>query len=238
MTIVIMQPTYLPWSGYFNLIAQATEFIFHDDVQFSHQSWQQRNRIVVQAQPYVLTAPVLTSDRGPQLIREVCVDDNQNWRKKHLRTIQQTYARHPFGREVTGLVERALELRSNRLAEINVALIRAFCKALGWEPSFHLSSQLQVPGARSERLLGMCRLFKADTYLSPQGSRDYLEEDAVFAGSEVQVVYQDFEPLPYPQRGVTEFVSHMSIVDLLANVGFEAGRKYIEPQTARADDVA
>ena len=233
-----MQPTYLPWSGYFNLIARAEEFVFLDDVQFSHQSWQQRNRIVVNGQPYVLTVPVLTSDRGPQLIRDVAVDDSKHWRKKHLRTIQQTYARHPFGREAVSLVEGTLESGGNRLAQINMALIGAFCQALGLQPSCHLSSELQVAGTRSERLLGMCRLFHADTYLSPRGSREYLEDDAVFTGSEVQVVYQDFDPPPYPQRGAAEFVSHMSIVDLLANVGFEQGRRYVAPPTTRVDGIA
>ncbi|MGO9114468.1 MAG: WbqC family protein [Thermoguttaceae bacterium] len=232
MIACIMQPTYLPWSGYFNLIAQSKEFVFLDDVQFSHQSWQQRNRIVVNGQPYVLTVPVLASDCGPQLIRDVCVDDSKNWRKKHLRTIQQTYARHPFGREAACLVERTLQLGSNRLAEINMALIRGFCEALGLQPSFHLSSELRVPGARSERLLKICRLLGAQTYLSPRGSQDYLEEDGVFAGSEIALVYQEFVPAPYPQRGMAEFISHMSVVDLVANVGLEGGRMYVKPVAA------
>ncbi len=229
MKIAIMQPTYLPWSGYFNLIAQADDFVFLDDVQFSHQSWQQRNRIVVNGQPYVLSVPVLTADRGPQTICEVRVDESKNWRKKHLRTLQQAYARHPFGKQTVALVEGAIGSGSDLLMEIDIAIILAFCQAMKLTPKFHRSSELAVTGTRSERLLEMCRLFAAQTYLSPRGSQDYLEEDSVFAGSEIALVYQQFVPVPYPQRGVAEFISHMSIVDLAANVGFEEGRKCVEP---------
>jgi hypothetical protein len=228
MTVCIMQPTYLPWSGYFNLIAQAKDFVFLDDVQFSHQSWQQRNRIVVNGQPYVLSVPVLTSDRGPQPICAVRVDESKHWRKKHLRTLQQAYAKHPFGRQAAALVEDAVGDGSDLLMEINIAVIRAFCRAMGLAPAFHRSSELAVTGARSQRLLAICRLLAAQSYLSPRGSQDYLEEDGVFAGSEIALVYQEFNPAPYPQRGVSQFISHMSIVDLVANVGFEAGRKYVE----------
>jgi hypothetical protein len=232
MTVCIMQPTYLPWSGYFNLIAQAEDFVFLDDVQFSHQSWQQRNRIVVDGRPFVLSVPVLTSERGPQPICEVRVDESKNWRKKHLRTLQQAYARHPFGKQAAALVEGAMGGGSDLLMEIDIAVIRAFCRALELAPRFHRSSELAVTGARSQRLLEMCRLLGAKTYLSPRGSEDYLEEDGVFVGSEIALVYQQFVPAPYPQRGAAEFISHMSIVDLVANVGFEEGRKYVEPARA------
>jgi WbqC-like protein family len=237
MTIAIMQPTYLPWAGYFNLIARSKAFIFLDDVQLSHQSWQQRNRIVVNGQPCFLTVPVRTTDRGPQLIRDVQVDESKNWRRKHVRTVQQAYARHPYGHEVTALVEELLTSEQPLLAEINMGLIRAFCRAMGLMPAFYRSSELQIEGARSDRLLKMCRRFGTNTYLSPPGSKDYLEADGVFATSNVQVIYQDFIAAPYPQRGVKDFISHMSIVDLLANVGYQEGRKYVEQSTACANTI-
>jgi len=232
VTVCIMQPTYLPWSGYFNLIARAEDFVFLDDVQFSHQSWQQRNRIVVNGQPCVLSVPVLTADRGPQPICEIRVDESKNWRKKHLRTLQQAYSRHPFGKQVAAIVEGVIGSGTSLLMEIDIAIILAFCQAMGLAPKFHRSSELAINGARSERLLEICRSLGAQTYLSPRGSQDYLEEDGVFAKSEIALVYQQFVPAPYPQRGATEFISHMSIVDLLANVGFAEGKKYVEAVAA------
>jgi hypothetical protein len=228
MKIAIMQPTYLPWAGYFNLISRADQFVFLDDVQFSRQSWQQRNRIVVNGQPMILTVPVLSSDRGPQSIGDVRVDESKNWRKKHLRTLQQAYAKHPFGKEPVAVAETVIGGGSDLLVDINIALITGFCRALDLTPGFHRSSELAVAGDRSERLLKICRLLHADTYLSPCGSKEYLEEDGVFAGSDVALRYQEYVPRPYPQLGAAEFVSHMSIVDIVANIGFPAARAYID----------
>ena len=228
MTVCIMQPTYLPWSGYFNLIAQAKDFVFLDDVQFSHQSWQQRNRIVLEGQPHILTVPVHITGHSGQLIDQIEVDGSRNWRKKHLGTLRQAYGKHPYGPAAVALVEEVLARGQSRLVELNIDLITAFCGAMGLQPKFYRSSALHVMGARSDRLLAICRYFGGDTYLSPVGSKAYLEEDAAFVGSGVEVVYQEFGLQPYPQRGAEQFISHMSVLDLLANVGFEEGRKYVE----------
>ena len=233
MNISVMQPTYLPWAGYFNLIVKAAQFIFLDDVQFSYQSWQQRNRIIVNAQPHILTVPVLTKGRSHQCICDVEVDETKHWRKKHLSTLGQAYARHPYGREVTALVEGVLAANKVFLMEINMDLIKALSGAMGMNSTFYRSSELDIQGSRSSRLLELCRHFGADTYLSPCGAQQYIEEDGVFSTSEIKVVYQDFLPGPYPQHGVKEFISHMSIIDLLANVGFEEGRKYVEHSVPR-----
>jgi hypothetical protein len=228
MNVSIMQPTYLPWPGFFNLIAQSDVFIFLDNVQFSYQSWQQRNRIIVNGVPHVLTVPVLTTGRGEQCICQVEVDESKHWRRKHLLTLRQAYARHPFGREVAAVVEGALAGEQRLLVEINLALIEAFCAAMGIQPTFVRSSSLEAAGSRSARLLELCRHFRADTYLSPCGSKDYIEQDGILSASEIRVVYQNFAAAPYAQLGVKEIVSHMSVVDVLANLGFEGGRKYVE----------
>ena len=235
MAVSIMQPTYLPWAGYFNLIARTSAFVFLDDVAFSHQSWQQRNRIVLAGQPHVLTVPVLIHGRAGQHINQVEVDDTRHWRKKHLATLRQVYGKHPGGPAVIALVEEVLGRGQTHLAEINIDLIVALSAAMGIRADFHCSSQLSVAGSRSDRLLSICRSFGSDTYLSPPGSREYIEADAAFVESDVKVVYQEFTCPPYPQRGAEQFVERMSIVDLLANVGFEEGRKYVEHNCACRD---
>lgn len=227
MDISIMQPTYLPWTGYFNLITKVALFILLDDVEFSYQSWQQRNRIVANAAATYLTVPVLTKGRSRQLIREVEVDDSKHWRRKHIQTLRQAYARCPAGGEVTALVESVLNQGQPLLADINMEVIRQICRELGIACGLRRSSELQVEGERSERLVEICRRVGAAGYLSPVGSRDYIEQDGVFARCEIGLKYQEYTCAPYPQRGVKEFISHMSIVDLLANVGFEEARKYV-----------
>jgi hypothetical protein len=232
MILAVMQPTYLPWPGYFNLIRRSDEFVFLDDVQFSAQSWQQRNRVMVNGQPHVLTVPVLTKGRGEQRICDVATDENTHWRKKHISTLQQAYAKHPHGKEVVALIEEVVHRDNASLAQINMDLIRSFCTAMEMNPVFHVSSQLSLSGHKSARVLAICRVLGADSYLSPVGSREYIEEEGLFATSEVKVSYQNYNPASYPQRGMKEFVSHLSMVDVLANIGFEEGRRYVEQADA------
>jgi len=222
-----MQPTYLSCPGYFNLVWQADVFVFLDNVPFSAQSWQQRNRVVLGGKPHWLTVPVVRSGLAGQLIRDVQTFEPAHWRRKHLGTLQQAYARHPYGKSVVGAVERILEQGEQRLSKLNMAFIRHLCNEMRIEAEFHLGSDLPVRGRRSEYLLEICRHFGADTYLSAAGSREYIEEEGILAASEVRVIYQAFHASPYPQAGVESFIPRLSTVDLLANVGFEEGRRYV-----------
>src|SRR5437870_5440085 len=99
MKCVIMQPTYLPWSGYFNLMSQATVFVFLDDVQYERSSWQNRNRVLVNGAPHLITVPALRLSLN-QSIRTVQVDDKHPWRSKHISLLEQTYAKHPYASEM------------------------------------------------------------------------------------------------------------------------------------------
>ena len=95
-------------------------------------------------------------------------------------------------------------------------------------PRFYVSSHFSLSGHKSAHVLAICRHLAADSYLSPVGSREYLEEEGLFDACEVKLSYQDYAPTPYPQPGANEFISHMSIVDVLACIGFEEGRRYVE----------
>lgn len=227
MKIAIMQPTYLPWAGYFNLISHADEFVILDDVQFAAHSWQQRNRIVFQDEAYTLTVPAMVKGRPEQLIREVQTDETQKWRPKHLNILRQAYSRHPHGKAVIALVERVLKCKSLSLADITTELIATFCREMGMNDSFTRSSQLDLGGRKSEHVMAICRHFSADTYLSAAGSREYIEEEGVLRAGGVCVIYQAFDPPSYKQLGTAQFISHLSIVDVAANLGFDGAREYV-----------
>ncbi|MBJ6724836.1 WbqC family protein [Geomesophilobacter sediminis] len=227
MKVAIMQPTYLPWSGYFNMIHQADLFIFLDDVQFAKRSWQQRNRIMLSGSEHFLSVPVQCKGKREQLIWEVLVDDSQQWREKHVNTLAHAYRKHPFGAEAIAPVTDALAGCGAGLAELNITIISAFCSRFGITTPFRRSSDLAVHGKKSEHLLALCREVGATTYLSARGSREYIEEEQVFSGTTVDVAYHDYHPSPYPQRGAAEFVPYLSIVDVVANLGFGPAGKLV-----------
>jgi hypothetical protein len=230
MTTAIMQPTYLPWAGYFNLISRVDTFVFLNDVQFAKPSWQMRNRLLLQDTVHFITVPTLGSRN--QRISEVLLAGD-DFRAKHEKQLEHAYRKHAHGAAMLELVRPVLRDRSLlRLEQLNVALIRAFATRLELAPRFALSSDLAPEGERSERLLHLLQLLGERDYLSPAGSAAYIAEDAVLEAAGVRVEYQRFVPAPYEQRGRAQFEPGLSIVDVVANLGFDGARDYVRQAPA------
>ena len=232
MRCSIMQPTFLPWAGYFQLIAEADLFVFLDDVQFEKQSWQCRNRVLVAGQPHWVSVPVHA--RLGQPICEIRTDESRHWRKKLLRTLEQAYARHPFRDDALGLVAEVLAEGETSLAEMNMILIERAAEQLLPCPIFVRTSTLDLVGDRSERLVRICEHFGCDEYCSPAGAAEYLAADQAFEASFVSLRLQAFDPGPYLQQGTTEFVSHLSIFDVVANLGWQHAAEYVRTGVSSA----
>lgn len=224
MTIAISQPTFLPWLGYFNLIAKADVFVLLDSVQFEKQSWQSRNRMrTTQGDVQWLSVPI--SDQSLNTpIREIRIAPNPpGWRRKQVKTIEQHLSKAPFFKESEVLYQSILGNSTTHtlLADLNIQFIQEIVQAFRLKTLLVRSSDLPVSGARAELLLNVCQHFKATTYLSNAGSSVYLEAYRPdFEGAGVNIVYQDWLHPEYKQTGVG-FVSHLSCIDALANMGVE-----------------
>ena len=220
--LAVMQPTYMPWIGYFDLIDQADTFIFLDDVQLARQSWQTRNKIRGSSgKPLMLSIPVRHSGELEQALNTVLVSDQQPWRKKHGRTIQQAYARAPHGASASEIWQQALAYKNDKLAAITQNAITTVCTALGISTHLRTASDFVNHEDRIERLISLCRAMGADTYLSPLGALDYLHADNAdqrFADAGLSLKFQSYEHPEY-QQGSGDFLSHLGIVDLLAFCG-------------------
>jgi hypothetical protein len=217
-TVAIMQPTYLPWSGYFDLMDQADLFVFLDIVQFDKRSWQQRNRVKTERGELYLTVPVRSKGRFEQRVAEVEIDETARFADRHVRTVEMAYAKaacaSPFLAEWTGVMRRA----HTRLADLNIALIEFIRDALGIRTETLRASSLDVSGKRVELLVEICRAVGADRYLSPAGARAYIEENDLFAVNGVELAYQAYTPPTYRQLHGA-FVPSLSALDLLLNEG-------------------
>lgn len=220
MQIAIMQPTYLPWLGYFDLMAHVDAFVFLDDVQFSKQSWQQRNRIKTPKGLEWITVPVLIKGRFGQTIAEVELRDAQFW-LEHFRTLEVAYSRAPFWKmyrqELNEVYQSFAGCR--RLIDVNLALLEWLKTKLEIATPTVLASDLQVEGKRSERLVSLCRALGADHYLSPLGSAEYLDlERELFQEAGIGVTLQNYLHPTYPQL-FPPFIAYASVIDLVLNAG-------------------
>lgn len=227
MKCVVMQPTFFPWAGYFNLISQADCFVFLDDVQLEKQSWQTRNRILVQEKVTWISVPVVHRSLD-QAINQTEVFDQSRWRDKLHRQLFQAYARRQYREDMLLVAGKLPGIASTNLSEINITLILECCEKLDIMPKIVFrSSELDIPGKRTDRLIHICEKFGCDEYLSPLGAAAYLAQDRFRERTSIKLTLQDYNPLPYLQKQGQAFVSHLSIIDVVASLGWAKAAKYV-----------
>ncbi len=212
-----MQPAYLPWMGFFDLMDQVDEFIILDDVQFEKQSWQNRNRIKSRRGETFLTVPIRRTGLDT-LIQDAQIDYHSPWQKKHLQTLLECYAKTPHIQEYKDWLESIYAKPVNLLRDLNNTIIDDIAKKLGISVRISKSSELTTTGHKVEKLLNICKTKKADTYISPVGAFGYITEDNRFAEHGIRLEYQHFDHPVYKQLH-DPFISHLSVVDLLFNEG-------------------
>ncbi len=215
-----MQPTYLPWSGYFAMMQTVEVFVFLDNVQFARRSWQQRNRIKTKEGPIWLTVPVNSSGMRDQLISDVVIDNSSDFVRKHRRAIDLNYSRAEYFQAFgSDLLEDTESHKS--LSELNIALIRRMAEKLKINVAFLRSSSLQATGTKADLLASICEELDANVYVSPPGSYTYLSESNAFKARNIPIQYFEYREIQYKQQ-YQLFLPQLSVVDVLLNCGPEA----------------
>jgi hypothetical protein len=218
MILSVHQPQYLPWLGFFHKIYKSDVFVFLDDVQYKHREFQNRNRILTKTGPLWLTVPVITNKDSYPNLQDVLIDNSQGWAQRHYKTLCFNYSQAPFFKKYGNFFEEVYNRKWERLIDLNIFIIEYLLKTLGIKTPVEYSSRLKIKTAATERIIDICNKFKADTYLSGAGGKDYLEEDK-FKASAIKLVYQDFKHPVYQQLNVQgkDFVPYLSVVDLIFN---------------------
>lgn len=222
-TGVILQPSYIPWRGYFDLVHEADVFVFYDDVQYDKHGWRNRNRIKTPQGSQWLTIPV--SAKG-NLTEGLLVKDartaSRDWRPKHLRAIEQNYARAPFLADHRALLQEIYGVETDNLADFTIPSTIAIARALGIDTNFVRSSELDIdPGlGRTRRLVSILRAIGVDRYVSGPSARDYIERD-LFEEAGVELIYKTYDYEPYEQLH-PPFDPQVTVLDLLLMKGSAA----------------
>ena len=215
-----MQPTFLPWVGYFNLIIHSDLFVFLDDVQFERRSFQSRNKIIINKSEKLISVPVNSKNKFSQLLSEVKINYDRDWVKDHLKSIYYNYCKHKFFEEVYSILEKDFNYKDDKLVKLNCRLIKSICKYLEIETKFDSSLKYEVKEKKSKKILGLLKSIGAKHYLTPERTKDYLGEDGkILKDENIEVTFLNYECKKYKQKNSMNFISHLSIIDMLFNHG-------------------
>ena len=231
----MMQPIFLPWQGFFELICKSDIFIILDDFQFSVQSYHQRNRLFVnKGQVDWYTVPVQKAVSFGGALNDVAINDKILWRVKMWKRIQQNYSKASYFGEIAPSMEKWLLNSYQSLADQNIAFIKLICKIFRIHTEFRLSSQHKISVHRSHKVLELLCWCNATQYLCAKGSFEYMKDDAVFPVDDIEILFQNFTPKPYTQIGaVNEFVPFLSALDALLNIGHDQTLELINNGTTK-----
>lgn len=217
MRLSAHQPAYLPWLGYFDKIWQSDLFVYLDGVQFEKNSFTNRNQIKTPQGGAWLTVPVKLKGHLGRTIREIEIENRQNWQKKHLQSIYMNYKKAPRFEECFHKLEMFYQREYILLDELCWDQLQFWLEELGIPTQIVRQSELDIVAQKSDLVLELCRRFNADHYLSGTLGRDYLDEKT-FAHAGIKIAYQEYQHPVYPQLW-GKFVSHLSIVDFWMNSG-------------------
>ena len=218
MIVAIHQPQFMPWLGYFDKMDRADGFVLLDNVQYKKNEWQNRNRIKSAQGAQWLTVPV--HFRFPAKIFEVAADPAPNWRRKHWQALLSNYTRASYWETVAVSLEALYQKDWGLLKDLNRASIEWLKEHLGIETPLYWASEMDLSEEPTQRLVDICWTLGADTYLAGRDGREYMEMDK-FARAGIEVIFQEYKPVPYRQL-FGDFISNLSTLDLLLNCGDES----------------
>jgi hypothetical protein len=225
MTCAIMQPTFLPWLGYFDLIDQVNHFVFLDNVQLVKRSWQIRNRIKMQDSELFLTIPIIKEmHRNETYINKAMMLQGKQWKYNHLKSIEHSYKKSAYFDSVFPFVLDQYENRTDSLADFTISFISEISNKIGISTSFIRASEIPFIGGRKDVLLSsICKSIDCNQYLSPKGSAIYIESNSPggeLKKNDINLYYQNYEHPEYAQLNLP-FSPNMCVLDLLFNKGFD-----------------
>jgi hypothetical protein len=217
MILTAHQPVYLPWLGLFHKIAISDTFCYFNNVQYQVKDWNNRNKIKTFNGEIWLTVPVLTKGYRDKKIREIEINNETNWRRKHWLSIYLNYKKTPFFSKYAPFLEETYKKEWRYLTDLNEYMLKWFMETLGIKVNYLKASELRLEGHKSGLVLDMCKKLKANTYVFGTLGKDYADEKD-FTKSGVNVYFQDYHHPVYRQP-FGQFSPYMSIIDLLFNEG-------------------
>ncbi|MDK2829507.1 MAG: hypothetical protein PWP67_2327 [Clostridium butyricum] len=211
------QPNYLPYPGLIGKIMMSDKFIYVTKVQYERKSWQNRNRIKTVDGYIFLTVPTLKKGKFDQLICDVKINNDLNWRRKHFNSININYKNSKFYNTYIGFFEELYNKEWNSLCDLDIYIMNYIISELGIKTKVLYDKDFCFEGNKTDFLVDMCKKTNCDTYMSNKGSENYIDLN-VFSKNQLDHVYINYVGKQYEQC-FENFIPDMSIIDMLFNCG-------------------
>ncbi len=215
MKLAIMQPYFLPYIGYFQLMNAVDEFVVYDNIQFTKKGWINRNRILVNGQDSFMTIPLKKDSDYLDVKDRLLADKWQSDRLKMLNRIKESYRRAPQFGTVYPLVEKTLFFEKTNLFDFILNSLIFVKNYLGIQTSLVVSSTIDIdPHLKAEqRVIAICRARKADAYINPIGGVSLYAKDH-FSQEGINLSFLKSDEITYTQFG-SSFAPWLSILDIM-----------------------
>jgi hypothetical protein len=218
MILTAHQPVYLPWLGLFHKIALADTFVSFNQVQYLPKDWNNRNKIKTGHGAVWLTVPVLRLGHREKVLTDIEINNNTRWPAKHWRSIYLNYKKTPYFKQYSDFFEDTyLQREWKYLADLNDYMLKWFLNTLDIKTNFIDSRELCLVGKKGDLVFDMCKKLNADIYVFGALGKNYADVE-LFQGNGIDVYFQDYKHPEYPQQQ-GDFISHLSVIDLLFNCG-------------------
>jgi WbqC-like protein family len=213
-TIAVMQPYFLPYIGYFQLMAAVDKFVILDDVNYINRGWVNRNRLLLNKKPHTFTVPLRGASQN-KLICDIELLSERGWRDKLMRTSQQAYRRAPCYAAISRLLASILNYPSTRLDELLLHSLREISRYLELETEIVSTSRLYKNAhlKGQDRILDICRQEQTDIYINSIGGSD-LYDRSQFLEHSIQLHFLQSDSISYSQ-GIGQHVPWLSILDVM-----------------------
>lgn len=228
--VAIVQSNYIPWKGYFDMIAAVDEFILYDDMQYTRRDWRNRNQIKTPHGVQWLTVPVKVKGKYHQTIRETELD-RTDWAEAHWKALSQNYRRARHFTEVAELCEPLYwQDHYTHLSVLNRTFIEAVCDYLGINTKISNSWDYTLIDGKTERLVDLCVKAGGSEYISGPAAKDYIEA-RVFTEHGIKLTWFNYSGYPEYAQLWGDFTHAVTILDLLFNCGKDSRHymKYLSP---------
>ena len=211
-----MQPYFMPYIGYFQLINAVDKFIIYDDVNYIKQGWINRNNILLNGQGYLFSIPLKDASSFKKINEiEINLALFLKWKEKFFKTIDSAYKKAPFYEEVTIILKRILDSNNNKINELIYTSLVEVCIYLSIKTQIEKTSSVYNNSAlqKEERLIDMCKKESANIYINPIGGQELYHKE-YFLKNNIDLLFIKSKSLNYKQYN-NNFVAWLSIIDVL-----------------------